>query len=261
MNPEEERNLDVPEPAVESIHSDVKIGVSLVHLREEWTQAANDNRSVDIDGREKDPEQMLERLDMATRVIKKITPSFDESKIQIEQLPGQAVGEAKDDVTLWDPWLIADAPVKAIVHTQIHEMAHEGGDVPDEAVVEAMARLRMKEAGLVVDSELTDNYIAELEAFYKMITLMGKGKDPDKLIQKIYELCLSEGAEAVFELFDKEYVSAKDPKTNKSLTDAEMVEAFDVFEAAFPMMSVDRDGCFALREIEEAPEAPAEEAA
>ncbi len=258
MNPEEERNLDVqpdsPEPAIESINSDVKIGVSLADLREEWTEAANDNRSIDIDGREKDPEQMLKRLDMAARIIKKITPSFDESKIQIEQLPGQAVGEAKDDVTIWDPWLIADAPVKAIVHTQIHEMAHEGGSVPDEAVVEAMARLQMKEAGLIVDSELTENYIAELEAFYKMITLMGKGKDPDKLVEKIYELCLNEGAEAVFELYDKKYVSGLK-------TDDKKLKAFEVFEKAFPMMAVDRDGCFALREVSEEPEAPAEEAA
>lgn len=254
MFPEEERNLETPEPAIESINSDVKIGVSLAHLREEWTQAANDNRSVEISGREKDPQHLLERLDMATRIIKKITPSFDESKVQIEQLPGQAVGEAKDDVTIWDPWLIADAPVKAIVHTQIHEMAHEGGSIPDEAVVEAMARLRMKEAGLVVENELTDNYIAELEAFYKMITLIGKGKNVDQLIEKIYELCLNEGAEAVFELYDDKYV-------NGLKTDAEKVEAFDVFEAAFPMMTVDRDGCFALREVEGEPEETPEVAA
>ncbi|MFH1534331.1 MAG: hypothetical protein ABID64_05365 [Nitrospirota bacterium] len=248
-----EIQADTPDPAINSISTDVSVGVTLAKLREDWTEAANDNRSVEVNGKEYDPKYLLERTDMVTRIIKKITPSFDDRKVEIEELPGQAVGEAKKETISWDPWLIAEAPIKAIVNTQVHEMTHAGGAVPDEAVVEAMARVRLKKAGLVVEGEkgleLTDKYISELQALYKLVShLVEKGLgSADQLIEKIYNLCLNEGAEAVFELYDDEYISGLG-------SDDEKLKAFDLFEKAFPMMAVD-NGHFALsKAVEEATE-------
>lgn len=248
MIPEAEKP---PEPAIESIKSDTAIGVSLAQMKEEWTQAANDNRTVEFDGREQDPKELLKRVEMAESIIKRLVPSFDARKVEIEKLPEQAVGEAKGEIVKFDPWLIADAPIKAIVYTYFHEFLHAEGKVPDEAMVEAETRRRMKQAGLAVEGEkgleLTDEYISELQALYELISLIGKGKNVDRLVEEIYELCLNKGAEAVFELFDKEYISAKDPSTGKERTDAEKLAAFDLFEKAFPMMEVNRKGCFALQ--------------
>lgn len=261
MIPEDDKNLDIqpgtPDPAINSVSADARIGATLVQQGKGLTEAANDNadvRGTNLEKQEKNSVLVENKVERAARIIKSVDPTFDLNNIEIVQLQGKAVGKAVGSKILLDAWLILHGSEEEIVHTFGHEKAHEGGAISDEALVEAETRRRLKESGVDVGGvELTDKYDAELQAFYEMVShLVEKGLgSADLVIKYLYTLCLNKDAEAVFELYDKEYISAKDPDTGDEKTDDEKLEAYELFEKAFPMMAVNKNGHFDLSEVSE----------
>jgi len=141
-------------------------------------------------------------------------------------------------------------PINRLANVIFHEMAHDGGDIQNEGLVESYAKAAMRASGLMgEDLKLTGEYDLALDNFHKMVESVAKntGKNKWELLVELYDLYYHGNYEKIYE------VCVGDENED----DAKL----EYFKAAFPELEVHDDGDFRVRKFEkpaaeESPEDP-----
>lgn len=186
---------------------------------------------------EVDPKVAYANLKEALKIVKGKGFKVKKGDVYFASLPGQEVGEATPEGITIDPIMLMH-PAARLAHVIAHEIAHVGGRVDPEGLVEAYVRLSgFGESGGL---EATKKYEEALENFYLLVDKLcgedSEDKDKVKMINKLYKLYYNEKYEEIYDLFEENYM-------NNLVTDKEKDDAFKLFGEVFPELHV-RGGRF-----------------
>ncbi len=238
----------------DDLHPDVATVRSETSKRVEkaFKKAGNSKEPVKIaDVQITDPAQAYANLQKALSVVQGHF-KLDKNDLYFQQLEGETVGEAMGDGSIKIDPIMLMHPVNRLAHVIMHELAHKGGDIENDAVVEAYTRQLLKASGMAVEGEqglqVTQKYNTALENFHEFARRVSDGKEISKTVQDIYALYYSGNYESIYELYNDRYM-------NGLKIDKEKDQAFDFFAEVFPELEVHNDGwykpCEVTSEIDE----------
>lgn len=182
------------------------------------------------------PQQAYKNLETALKMVRKYF-KFDAKDLYFKQFPGDVAGESVDGKVQVDPIFLMHPAVR-LAHIITHEVAHQGGEIENEALVEAFVQaIGFADDGL----KLTDEYNMALENFYIFVEEVADGRETEEVVSEIYNLYYNGDYEAIYEMYEKKYMS-------KLKTDEDKNHAFEFFESVFPELEVET-GRFGTKEL------------
>lgn len=191
------------------------------------------------------PAQAYDNLQKALNVVQRHF-KLDKNDLYFQQLEGETVGEAMSDGSIKIDPIMLMHPVNRLAHVIMHELAHKGGKIENDGVVEAYTRQLLKASGMAVEGadglQTTQKYNVALENFHEFARRVSDGKEISKTIQDIYALYYSGNYESIYELYHDKYM-------NGLKDDKEKDQAFDFFAEVFPELEVHNDGWYKPCEV------------
>ncbi|MEK7672267.1 MAG: hypothetical protein AAB373_00125 [Patescibacteria group bacterium] len=213
----------------------------------EEAREANDNiDQVEIAGvKVEDPVKAYENLEGALKVVEGYFGSRHDIKLEeihFEKLPGNQVGEAKEDGIYIDPVMMMH-PMRRLAHVMAHEFAHDKKNIMNEQLTESYVELWFKGEG---DEDIEHGYEKAMESFKEFAEVFDKNGDLQKGILRIYDLYYKHDFHTLYKEFEVNHL-------NKLETEEKKDEAFTLFQTAFPELSYvadeEKSGKFGLRKL------------
>lgn len=241
----EQPQLETPEGA-NRLEAGVEVGMDETSkdVKSALKRASGKGKAVSIANVQiADPDRAYENLKAALGYVKKMV-HFSERDLYFTKFGGQTVGELKKDGKVQIDAIMLMHPACRLAHVIVHELSHSG-DVENEGLVEARTRVLLQKAGLLVEDDgvkTTEAYDDALSNFHEFARRVGGDKETGTVVEEIYKLYYSGKYETIYEMYEKKYIE-------RLRSDEGRNEALEFFEIVFPELSVQRDGCFEVRDF------------
>lgn len=236
-------------PAAEPSALDLGVGEHALSVVSGTGGASKDGKetTLSVDGVKIDTQKARENVEHALGILCQHF-TVDKNRIKLKTLSGNAVATTDASGISIDPIIIAHP---GLVHALLHEGAHKGGKVGDEALVEGYARA----IGYGEHNNLpvTKEYEDALSHFYELVGKILRGENRQSVspesdefkgkVVEIYGLYEAEQYEGIYELYEREYM-------RKLETEEEQDEGHKFFFTVFTELKPEADGHCHMKEAQ-----------